>query len=80
VEILRWDSGFDMRYELFNRLNTGGSPLSEQEIRNCVFRGDFNQMINQLAIKLEPLIKGLEKKKDKMYLEEMVLRYFAIIK
>jgi len=79
IEILRWDSGFDMRYELFNRLNTGGSPLSEQEIRNCVFRGDFNQMINQLAEELEPLISGMEKKKEKMMLEELVLRYFAIV-
>lgn len=26
-----------MRYELFNRLNTGGSALTEQEIRNCIF-------------------------------------------
>lgn len=24
VEIIRWDSAIDMRYELFNRLNTGG--------------------------------------------------------
>lgn len=80
IEILRWDSGFDMRYELFNRLNTGGSPLSEQEIRNCVFRGEFNQMINQLATKLNPLIKGMERKKEKMMLEELVLRYFAIVK
>jgi hypothetical protein len=31
VEIVRWDSLEDIRYELFNRLNTGASPLSEQE-------------------------------------------------
>ncbi|AYQ57646.1 hypothetical protein MS2017_1988 [Bathymodiolus thermophilus thioautotrophic gill symbiont] len=79
VEILRWDSGFDMRYELFNRLNTGGSPLSEQEIRNCVFRGNFNKLINRLSEKLDPLVKGSEKKKEKMALEELVLRYFAIV-
>jgi uncharacterized protein with ParB-like and HNH nuclease domain len=46
VEILKWDSSFDMRYELFNRLNTGGSPLKAQEIRNCVFIGDFNNLLN----------------------------------
>ena len=32
VEILKWDSSYDMRYELFNRLNTGGTPLTQQEI------------------------------------------------
>ena len=34
IEVVKWDSNYDMRYELFNRLNTGGSPLTEQEIRN----------------------------------------------
>lgn len=78
IEILRWDSGFDMRYELFNRLNTGGSPLSEQEIRNCVFISKFNKLINNLSTHLAPLIKGMDKRKEKMYVEELVLRYFAI--
>lgn len=80
VEILRWDSGFDMRYELFNRLNTGGSPLSQQEIRNCVFIGKFNQLINKLSIHLNGLIAGFDERKQRMLLEELVLRYFAIVK
>lgn len=29
-------------YHIFERLNTGGTPLKPQEIRNCVFRGEFN--------------------------------------
>ncbi len=36
VEILKQESDQDAKFELFQRLNTGGSPLSEQEIRNCV--------------------------------------------
>ena len=28
-------------YHIFQRLNTGGTPLRPQEIRNCVFRGEF---------------------------------------
>ncbi len=28
-------------YHIFERLNTGGTPLKPQEIRNCVFRGEF---------------------------------------
>lgn len=28
-------------YHIFERLNTGGTPLSPQEIRNCVYRGAF---------------------------------------
>lgn len=32
-------------YHIFERLNTGGTPLKSQEIRNCVFKSDF---LNQL--------------------------------
>ncbi|HEY1399215.1 DUF262 domain-containing protein [Roseateles sp.] len=36
VEILRKESDQDTKFELFQRLNTGGSKLSEQEVRNSV--------------------------------------------
>jgi hypothetical protein len=36
VEILRQESDPQAKYELFQRLNTGGVTLSEQEVRNCV--------------------------------------------
>ncbi|WP_243286617.1 DUF262 domain-containing protein [Geothrix terrae] len=36
VEILKKESDPNSKYELFQRLNTGGSKLSEQEVRNCV--------------------------------------------
>lgn len=34
-------------YHIFERLNTGGTPLSPQEIRNSVFRGSF---LNNLRV------------------------------
>jgi hypothetical protein len=34
--LLKKESDPFAKYELFQRLNTGGSPLSEQEIRSCV--------------------------------------------
>ena len=36
VEILKSESDQNAKFELFQRLNTGGAPLSEQEVRNCV--------------------------------------------
>ncbi len=36
VEILKHESDPTAKYELFQRLNTGGAALSEQEVRNCV--------------------------------------------
>lgn len=35
-------------YHIFERLNTGGTPLKPQEIRNCVFRGDFVRILRDL--------------------------------
>ena len=35
-------------YHIFERLNTGGTQLVGQEIRNCVYHGSFNRMLNEL--------------------------------
>lgn len=35
-------------YHIFERLNTGGTPLKPQEIRNCVFRGEFQNVLKEL--------------------------------
>jgi len=34
-------------YHIFERLNTGGTPLKPQEIRNCVFRGEFSSLLKE---------------------------------
>jgi len=38
-----------VRYDLFERLNTGGVALSAQEIRDCVYGGNFAQKLEELA-------------------------------
>lgn len=35
-------------YHIFERLNTGGTPLKPQEIRNCVFRGSLVSILRKL--------------------------------
>lgn len=35
-------------YHIFERLNTGGTPLKPQEIRNCVFRGNIVNTLRKL--------------------------------
>jgi len=35
-------------YHIFERLNTGGVALTSQEIRNCVFRGQFVKILRKL--------------------------------
>jgi hypothetical protein len=38
----------DLRYEVFERLNRGSMVLNEQELRNCVYRGEFNDLLAEL--------------------------------
>jgi len=52
IEILRKESDEDAKFELFQRLNTGGSKLSEQEVRNSVLvmlNRDFYQWLLELT-------------------------------
>lgn len=67
-------------YHIFERLNTGGTPLKPQEIRNCVFRGGFNKLLKS-ANKDENWRQII----GKSYLDkhqkdvELLLRVFALV-
>lgn len=39
----------ELRRQIFDRLNTGGQKLNAQELRNCLFSGDFNTSLVTLA-------------------------------
>ena len=84
IEIVKWNSIMDVRYELFNRLNTGGSPLTEQEIRNCIFRGtssEFNDFLTRIAsdTTFKSLIRPTIRQSEEKYLEELVLRFVSLL-
>jgi hypothetical protein len=66
-------------YHIFERLNTGGTPLKPQEIRNCVFSGEFSQTIKELN-QDENWRKILGKKVLAKHQTdvELVLRIFAL--
>lgn len=72
-------SDTDIRYEIFERLNTGGVSLTEQEIRNATLRGTFNDLLNTLVTDTELLrVLGLKKPDDRLRHHELVLRFFAL--
>ena len=84
IEVIKWDSNYDMRYELFNRLNTGGAPLTDQEIRNCIFRGTGNELSEELReLSSNPillkLVRPTERQRSQLYLDELVLRFYALL-
>ena len=77
-----------MKYDVFDRLNTGGVIAEPMEIRNAVFQGGFNKLIRTLAEL--PTFRRLwdipteqaDLEKNGLYRKmsdvELVLRFFAL--
>lgn len=68
----------EIKFDVFQRLNTNTVPLNAQELRNCVYRGALNELLKD-AVTYEPWLRILRKKKPdkRMRDEELVLRFFA---
>ena len=72
------DSDKDIRFEIFERLNTGSMKLNDQEIRNCIYRGPYNEFLKELADDSDfQFILNSPGLKERMRDIELVLRYFT---
>ena len=70
-----------IRFDLFERLNTGGISLTNQEIRDCVFQGRFADLLDELA-QNEDFLTVVRLSKSRQAdgtPEECVLRFFAFL-
>ena len=67
-------------FELFNRLNTGGVNLRQQEIRSSLYHSDFYELLNRLNLdqRWRGLI-GIEEPDIHMKDVEYLLRGFAML-
>ena len=80
ISIILTENSIEAQYELFQRLNTGGLHLEDQEIRNCLIimlSSEFYEKINELK-NFKGFKKCLQVKKetfDKEYHMELILRY-----
>ncbi|MEK7793347.1 MAG: DUF262 domain-containing protein [Candidatus Hydrogenedentota bacterium] len=64
-------------YLVFERLNTGGTTLSPQEIRRCVYHGEFASLLEDLNKAPEwRCVFGPINKRGKD--QELILRFFAL--
>lgn len=79
VTVLNDKSDFSVRYDLFERLNTGGVILHPQEIRNCVFLGEFKDFITECSenVDFNNSVKMTENAERTGSREELVLKFFA---
>jgi hypothetical protein len=74
-------SDMSVRFDLFECLNTGGIRLEPQEIRSCIYRGSFNELLRRLAqdksfrrvVRLQPADQ------HNATHEELILRFFAFL-
>ncbi|WP_430283108.1 DUF262 domain-containing protein [Pseudomonas aeruginosa] len=82
VEILKSDSDVSAKFELFQRLNTGGVSLTEQEVRNSIAvalnRDFYNWLIEQS--RNEAFIETTDQTESALESQagvELALRFFA---
>lgn len=68
----------DLKFEIFERLNTGAVSLNDQELRNCIYRGKYNDLLKELSedVTFRKLI-GLKNPEKRMRDVELVLRFAA---
>lgn len=84
IIILR-QSNDDIKFEVFQRLNTGGVSLNAQEIRNSAYPGPLNDLILKLSGNaiFQKLLGILIKEESTIYQEmkdvEFVLRFFTFV-
>jgi Protein of unknown function DUF262 len=82
--ILRESDDF-AKYELFQRINTGGSQLSDQEIRNCILiqmNADMYRWLDELA-HYDNFVNSTvltERASEERYDQELVLRFILLYK
>ena len=85
IQIVKRESDDTTKYELFDRLNSGGTALSGQEIRNAIFLLENPSavlFIKKLA-KNEDFINIIalsDRLNDVAYNEELVIRFFVYVK
>ena len=72
------NSSENLKFEIFERLNTGSVQLNDQELRNCLYRGSFNIALKEMAFDPDFMyICGLKIPDKRMKDIELVLRFSA---
>ncbi len=80
VIIIKESTNKDVKFEMFNRLNTNITKLNNQELRNCLYRGTYNDFIKEMA-QYEPFKKLINRPdyETRMLNEELVLSFFTFL-
>lgn len=81
VTALSDKSDLQVRFDLFERLNGGAVSLTPQEVRACIYRGSFNDLLDELAenARFREIVKLKSSNEHDGTREELVLKFFAYL-
>jgi hypothetical protein len=72
------ESESNLKFDIFVRLNTGAVSLNDQELRNCIYRSSYNDLLIKLSENKDfREILGLKAAHKRMKDVELVLRFAA---
>lgn len=85
VKIIKRESDENAKFELFQRLNTGGSDLSEQEVRNCLLlmlKKEAYLWLKEMSdiSDFRDCLNLTERLVEEKYQMELVLRFLILAK
>lgn len=78
VVVFKKESDENLRFDIFERLNTGAVPLNDQELRNCIYRGPYNDLLVELSKDPDYMwLMGFDGPEKRFKDVEYVLRFAA---
>ncbi len=84
ITVLRCDfkkrNHMEFLFTIFHRLNSGGTKLNNQEIRNCIYGGEFNDLLKRLDKNKHWRTLNKMTKASSSYRfmkQELILRFFS---
>ncbi|SDP71357.1 Protein of unknown function DUF262 [Sulfitobacter litoralis] len=82
VYLIKPGTPLEMKYSLFNRINTGGLKLTPQEIRHAMSQSANSGAVSKFLSRIvenEIFIKVVGRKNNRMVQQELVLRHMAFV-
>ncbi|MED1863798.1 DUF262 domain-containing protein [Fictibacillus nanhaiensis] len=77
--IIKNESHENIKFEIFERLNTGSIKLNEDEIRNTIYRGSYIKLLSELENnETFHMLVRKDNFKNRMIYRGMILRFFAL--
>ena len=80
INVIKKDSHPDIKFDIFMRLNKGAVTLNYQELRNCLYRGNLNDLAKNIVLNNNNFLTILNlKEPHARFLDvEFIIRYFAL--